>query len=285
MLSAILEENYRKAGRLLKNIDAMKKILQYIEDHIDEPLTAVQLAEEIGYSFYYFCHLFVSYTDCSVGMYLRRRRLELAAMDLLSGCSATETALKRGFETPSGFAKAFRKAHGVSPSEYIKKGGIIMTPEIKKVEAFTVIGYTLAASEGDFNLLDSVAYWEGKDFSAVSKEDYEKLTYPGYAEVGSWIHPDPATGGFTYYFGPIVKNTDYIPEGMSAFDFPASDYAVFRVPPADTSKGLSENIRRTWKEIYTVWLDETDYDYNYEALNFEYYLGQDTFIYIPVKSK
>jgi len=90
MLSAILEEYYRKVGRLLKNIDAMKKILQYIEDHIDEPLTAVQLAEEIGYSFYYFCHLFANYTDCSVGMYLRRRRLELAAMDLLSGCSATE---------------------------------------------------------------------------------------------------------------------------------------------------------------------------------------------------
>ena len=269
----------------MKNVEIMEQTLRYIEDHIDEPLTAAGLAEEVGYSFYHFCHLFASYTDCSVAMYLRKRRLELAAMDLLSGQSPTEVALRRGFDTPSGFTKAFRKAYGVSPSEYKKKGGIIMTPEIKHVDAFSVIGYTLPAPEGEFKLLDSVAYWEGKDFSSVSKEDYAKLTYPGYAEVGSWIHPDPVSGGFTYYFGPTVKSKDFIPEGMAAFDFPASDYAVFKVAPADSAKGLSENVRKLWKEIYTVWLDETDYEYNYEALNFEYYLGEDAFIYIPVKSK
>lgn len=53
--------------------------------------------------------------------YVRKRRLSLSTIDLLEGQKIIDVALKWGFETPSSFARAFRKEFGCSPSQYIKK--------------------------------------------------------------------------------------------------------------------------------------------------------------------
>ena len=196
--------------------ETMEDVLRYIDEHISRGLTAEELARVSGYSFYHFCHLFAIDMGLSVGAYLRRRRLELAAGEILQGGSITEISTKSGFETPSGFSKAFRRHYGMAPTEYkSKKGEIdVMTPEIKYVEGFSAVGYCLAPPEGEFDVLDASAYWLGKDFSSVSRADYAKLTYPGYAEIGAWMHPDQVAGEFYYFFGPQVKEKSFIPDGM-----------------------------------------------------------------------
>ena len=69
-------------------------------------------------------------------------------------------------------------------------------PEIKRMDAFSAVCYTFGPENGDINILENGAYWEGKDFSSIGAEDYKKLTYPDYAEVGFWYHSDPCLSDF-----------------------------------------------------------------------------------------
>ena len=157
-----------------------------------------------------------------------------------------------------------------------------MKPEIKKMDAFSAACYCLAKPEGEFDFVSNTAYWLGKDFSSVSLEEYQKLTYEGYSEIGAWLHPDKTTGELCYYFGPIVKNTNYVPEGMSLIQIPAAEYAVFTVPQAKDVAELHANIQKTWKYIYTEWLDNSNWKYDESKYNFERYLGENTYIYVPI---
>lgn len=57
---------------------AIQHILEYIDRHIDEPLSIALLAQQAGYSPYHFCRLFRVHCGTSPMEYLRRRRLLLA---------------------------------------------------------------------------------------------------------------------------------------------------------------------------------------------------------------
>lgn len=265
----------------MRYMECIEQIKSYIREHITEPVTVKELAEQSGYSLYHFCHVFVNVAGLSVGAYIRKVRLDMASEDILNGDSVMEVSSRYDFETQSGFAKAFRKQYGMSPTEYKMRGGI-MRPEIKKMDAFTAVCYCLAKPEGEFDFISNTAYWLGKDFSSVSLEDYQKLTYEGYAEIGTWLHPEEKTGELSYYFGPIVKSKDYIPEGMEAVEVPEAEYAVFTVPAAKDVAELHANIQKTWKYIYTEWLDASEWKYDEAKVNFEYYCGENTYIYVPI---
>ena len=258
-----------------------------IDVNISQNLTAAELADAAGYSFYHFCHLFKIHSGLPVGMYLRKRRLELAAGELLCGSTVTNAALKYGFETHSGFTKAFIKHYGIAPSEYknMKGGSIKMTPEIKKMDAVSAVGYWLEPPVGDFEVLNSSAYWHGKDFSSVTKEDYARLNTPNLGEIGAWVHPDKESGTFSYFFGPKVNDTNFVPDGMRPIEVPPAEYAVFTVPKADSAQTLNENVDKTMKNIFTDWLDKSEYALEGSKFLFEYYFGEDTFIYVPVVKK
>jgi AraC family transcriptional regulator len=259
----------------------------YIDSHINEDISIQELAKRYGYSLYYFCRIFKSFSDTSVAAYIRQRRLELAAADILNGRPVAEVSAVRGFDTPSGFAKAFRKQFSVSPTEYKarSRGNMLMIPEIKKLAAFSAVGYCLAPPDGDLDILDAGAYWEGKDFSSVSKQDYDRLMSPGGTEIGTWLHPSDTAGNFFYFFGPIVEDKTFIPKGMKAIDIPEAEYAVFKIPFADGMKALSENVRKSWKYIYTEWFDNGGYTLDESKMSFEYYIGTNTYLYVPVLEK
>ena len=267
----------------------MAKCFAYIEEHIDELITAVDLAALLGYSYFHFCHVFRNVAGISVGMYLRARRLAMAAADLIDGESVTNAALRRGFDTPSGFTRAFVRTYGVSPLEYKMKGGIMnmenMGFEVKTFGPCVAVGYSLAPPTGDINVRDNGAYWLGKDFSSVSKEDYAKLDSINHGEIGAWTHPDDKTGDLYYFFGPITKDKSFIPGGMTALDIPKAEYAVFKVDKAENPQDLAENVRKAWRYIFNDWFDASEYTFNESAMDFEYYYGDDTFIYVPVIKK
>ena len=101
-------------------IDVMEKCEKYIEEHLEYPPSAAELAEFSGYSLYHFCHLFRAHFGVPVAEYIAHKKLEKAAENIASGMSITESALRAGYDTPSGFAKAFRKEYGINASEYRK---------------------------------------------------------------------------------------------------------------------------------------------------------------------
>ena len=261
----------------------MEYCRNYIDEHLYEDIDPHTLSKMISYSHFHFCHVFRSSTGMAVLEYIRDRKLNLAAVKLTSGETVTETAFDCGFETISGFTRAFRRKFGITPNKYKKmKGGYMkMKPEIKKHEAFAAIGY-IVKSEQELDIHENRAFWLGKDFSSVSKEDYAKLTYPGYAEVGAWIHSKENSDQLYYFLGPTVKNKSYVPKGMEILEVPEAEYAVFTVPKATSSEELHENVNKTWKYIFNDWFDGNGYAFDQSKIDFEYYIGEETYIYIPI---
>ena len=264
----------------------MERCRDYIAEHIQDEITPAGLAAQFGYSFYHFCHVFRSVNGVAVAEYLRERRLCRAAAELQKGSSVTEAALDCGFETVSGFTRAFTRKFKMAPSAYRKLKGarMIMKPEMKKLAAFTAVGYILKP-ESEIDVKENGAYWLGRDFSSVSKEDYARLCTPSYGEVGLWMHPEGKGAELYYFFGPTVPNKSFVPTGMEVLEIPEAEYAVFTVPKAATVEQLHENVKKTWKFIFNDWFDGSGYVFDHTKYDFEYYHGEDTFIYVPVVKK
>ena len=104
----------------MQKLSVMDNCKKYIDEHPEHPFTETELAELSGYSLFRFCHLFKSAFGISAGKYIKQKKLEKAAQNIASGMSITEAAARAGYETASGFAKAFRKEYGISASEYRK---------------------------------------------------------------------------------------------------------------------------------------------------------------------
>ena len=95
---------------------ALKEQKKYIESHLSEELSAEKIASFVGYSVFHFCRVFKEETGKSLMSYVRDKRLEIAEEDLENGESTAEVAIKYGFETSSGFARAYARKYGERPT-------------------------------------------------------------------------------------------------------------------------------------------------------------------------
>ena len=100
----------------MKTCNFINDSLRYIEDHLEENLTVAEFAEQAGYSESGFSRLFRRQMGCSVLEYVRRRKLLKASELILNGVKVIDAAFQYGWQTHSGFTKAFRQEFGFSPS-------------------------------------------------------------------------------------------------------------------------------------------------------------------------
>ena len=99
----------------------IKKVIYYIEQNIDEKLDLVKLAKIACYSDYHFCRIFKVNVGESVMSYATRLKLERAVIQMrVSDKNTLEVALDAGYETHTGFIKAFKKHFGTTPTKYTK---------------------------------------------------------------------------------------------------------------------------------------------------------------------
>ena len=95
-------------------ITQLQKALDYMEEHLLEPITYADAARQVYMSPYSFHRTFSLMAGMSVAEYIRCRRLSLAAQELHNtGITVLDAALKYGYESPESFAKAFSRFHGV----------------------------------------------------------------------------------------------------------------------------------------------------------------------------
>ena len=92
---------------------------QYIAEHLAEPLTMADVADNFHISYPYFSRMFKSYTGFGFAEYLTHLRMQRAAR-LLTGAekSVAEIAELCGFTDPNYFSAVFKKRMGVSPKKY-----------------------------------------------------------------------------------------------------------------------------------------------------------------------
>lgn len=95
------------------------RAMDYLSGHLAEPLDIAGAAQAARCSPYHFHRLFTALVGETVGAFVRRLRLE-RAMGLLVGSprmSVTDIAFACGFSSSQNFAKAFRAAYGLTPSQ------------------------------------------------------------------------------------------------------------------------------------------------------------------------
>ncbi len=204
--------------------------LDYIEAHLTEELDVHHIAARAYVSAFHFQRLFSAMCGVSLGEYIRRRRLTQAAQELLRGAKVIDTAIKYGYDSPDSFARAFRRFHGVLPSQAgqpgvmlqafapmkidLKEGMTMMEYKIVEKAAFTVVGY-----KKQFN--NETSYQE------IPKWWDEMLSQQPavMGQFGVCIDTDGKL--FDYLISDLYQPWKPVPEGCVTHTIPAGTWAVF----------------------------------------------------------
>ncbi|NLJ95546.1 MAG: helix-turn-helix transcriptional regulator [Clostridiales bacterium] len=97
-------------------IHIVQNAIEEVEENIHEEIDADILSEYQFVSSYYFQKMFSALCGCTVGEYIRNRRLTLAGYDVVNTKqSILDIAMKYCYDSAEGFSKAFKRFHGISP--------------------------------------------------------------------------------------------------------------------------------------------------------------------------
>ncbi|MFS0725275.1 AraC family transcriptional regulator [Paenibacillus sp. 1P07SE] len=279
----------------------MTDALDYIEAKITEPLPMEDIAKAACSSTFHFQRMFRMLSGVTIGDYVRQRRLTLAAQELaVQQAKVIDVALKYGYETPEAFAKAFRKAHGITPSAAREPGARLkarprlsfhlslrgdqdMDYRIVTREAFTVTGkrFVTNCKDGENNR-DIPKFWTACNADGTSDRLVE-LGGGAHDLLGICADMNQEDGEFSYW---IAVEADRPEEGLSTREIPAATWAVF------TAIGpMPGAIQEVWQRIFQEWFPATGYEHT-GGPEFELYppgdpMGEDyrTEIWVPVQKK
>ncbi len=99
-------------------LTSIRKAIDYMEKHLEENITAQNVADEVFMSSFFFQKGFALMTGHGVGEYIRNRRLYKAAIDLQkTDDKVIDIAFKYCYEPPESFIKAVMRFDGSSPSQ------------------------------------------------------------------------------------------------------------------------------------------------------------------------
>ena len=100
--------------------EMIQEALDYIDSNVKEDITAEELAKIAGYSVFHFYRLFQSAVGIPVMQYVLRRKLLHAIYEIGLGRSKNDVVYEYGFETYSGFYRAFVREIGYTPAQYLQ---------------------------------------------------------------------------------------------------------------------------------------------------------------------
>jgi AraC family transcriptional regulator len=249
-------------------IATLNRLVEYVEDHLSEDLDVAELSRGLGTTEYHLRRMFSSLAGLPLSEYVRRRRMTVAAGDVLSDGDLLDVAVRYGYGSTEAFGRAFRAVHGTSPSDARRSGGPLRTqPQLRfrlTVEGNTPMD-TRITHKTAFRLIGHAArvplIYEGINphiqahIASLPASEHARLkelssTEPtGLLQVSADVDTDYAEGSdLTYLHGVAVETGTPVPDDLDAIDVPAGDWAVFRTegPHPDT-------LQSTWAATATDW--------------------------------
>ena len=101
--------------------DKFHRVLEYIDSHYTEPLSAQSISQQFNYNESYFCRLFKQMTSLTLSTYIRILRMEKAQRLLRNpDMPIAQIAAECGYTDPNYFCICVRKHFLVSPTELRK---------------------------------------------------------------------------------------------------------------------------------------------------------------------
>ncbi len=96
----------------------LRRVLDWIEAHLAQPLLLADLAAEAALSEYHFARMFRQSMGLAPHQYVMQRRMAQAKRQIInSDLPLTDIALACGFNSASHFSNRFRAVYGITPSQ------------------------------------------------------------------------------------------------------------------------------------------------------------------------
>jgi AraC family transcriptional regulator len=257
-------------------VESMQKAINYMEEHLLDPISIEDIAIQASMSPFHFQRTFAILTDISVGEYLRRRRLTLAAQELSSNnCKIIDLAYKYGYDTPESFSKAFRRQHGVTPSDMRKgigklqsynrltiqvnlKGAEPMRYQIVERDGFQVVGikeeFSFAECETEEGFTGIPKMWDEVNHNGTTESLFTLNNGQIKGVLGICIDNTQMKEVLDYWIATEYDGA--VPEELSSIEIPPSKWAVFEVKGA-----MPDAMQKVWKQIYSEWFPSNGYEH------------------------
>lgn len=250
-------------------ISALNQLVDHVEEHLTEELDVDGFARTLGTTGYHLRRMFSSLAGMPLSEYVRRRRMTLAAADVVRGeGDLLGIAVRHGYGSTEAFARAFRAVHGTGPGDVRRTGGPLRTqPQLRfrlTVEgsipmdtrlvdrpAFRLVGHATRVPL----IHQGVNPHIQQHIAALPQEEHARLktfsdTEPqGLLQVSDDLDPDGTEGSeLTYLHGVALSQNTPLPDGLDAIQVPPGMWAVFR-----TSGPHPQALQTAWAATATEW--------------------------------
>ncbi len=257
--------------------EAVRKMQDYIREHIQEDITIENLAEVSAFSTWHARRLFQKYLNMSPAVYIRRLKLSKSALRLRDEqVTVLDVAMDLGFGSVDGYQRAFRREFGCNPKEYSSSPVPVwlFTPyliENKSVKERNVS--KMSENKEIRNVFIQVI--EKPARKVIIKRGIKADEYFSYCEevgcdvwglltsirsisgepVCMWLPKHLRKPVTNEYVQGVEVESDFsgsIPEGFEIIDLPAAKYLLFRGEPF-----ADEDYEQA---IVEIWEAEKKYD-------------------------
>lgn len=272
-----------------ENTIAVEQMKQYIQEHIKDTISLMDLSKVAGYSMYHTSHIFKECEGVSPFEYIRKQRLISSAFSLRHRSQKViVVAFDYMFSSHEGYTRAFSKTFGISPKQFAS---------IKKREDWIIpfVAQTNSSKKEKSTMKDTAIIFtqivERPKRKLLVKRGIKASDYFEYCEelgCNNTIHSDPweilskikealnEPAGCLLPKSMIKENTseyvhavevpyDYkgdVPEGFDLIDLKPCNMLVFQGEPYNDDD-FGEAIGELWQRIEKFNPEVYGYEYDY----------------------
>ncbi|ALU96418.1 AraC family transcriptional regulator [Streptomyces globisporus C-1027] len=256
-------------------LERLNDAMEHIEAHLGERIEAADLARIAMTSEYHFRRMFSALAGLPLSEYIRRRRMTVAGAEVLGDRdrSLLDVAMRYGYDTGEGFARAFRAVHGIGPGEARRTGAVLRSQQRLTfrlvVEGSSAMRYSLVEKDA-FRVVGKKArvplIHEGPNpaiaefIRGIGREELDRIAAlsdqepAGIVGVSDQLDPSRAEGTELDYWHGVVTGEGELPEGLDALDVPAGTWAVF-----ESEGAFPQALQYLWRDVFTQWFPSNPY--------------------------
>ncbi|MGD1821503.1 MAG: AraC family transcriptional regulator [Pleomorphochaeta sp.] len=260
-------------------IKNLQNAINYVEENLTNEINLEDVSKIANSSATNFQRVFSILCNCTLGEYIRNRRLSLAGNELAtSNSKIIDIAFKYGYDSPESFTRAFIRFHNIKPSQVKKNGGnlksfskisvkltldggSIMDYQIKKLDEFKLISIKkYFPIEIEKSQKEIPAFWSecktNGSFNALCTKYFKKDSIFGDAVVGVCFENSDRKDEFPYGIG-VYYNGEKCEDDFIIDTIEPLTWAIFKC------KGpMPSAIQELLHSIYSEFFPSSEYTPN-----------------------
>lgn len=229
-------------------ITELNALIDRVETCLSDDLDVAGLATGLGTTEYHLRRMFSSLAGMPLSEYVRRRRMSVAAADVIAGTPLLDVAVRHGYGSAEAFGRAFRAVHGAGPADVRRNGGPLrsqprlrlrltvegsttMDTRITDRPAFRLVGHATRVPLVHRGVNPHIkAHVESLPAAEHARLKALGNTEPaGLLQVSDGVDPDYTEGSeLTYLHGVALDPAATVPGDLDVIEVPAGTWAVFR---------------------------------------------------------